>query len=190
MNSLNLKEMGFSELNAMKSISLSSLPLDKSIVFAVIDTTLTGKAPSDILYIGRSKRPTKKVLGGYLGGYGGKNTRKISSNLFNGGYIERTSISWMLSDKPKTAQQDLLNKFKEEQGNLPMWNASKKKQTKAKAESKAAPAAKSKPVMAPVARKKSRLSPQPPQSLKKTVVQWLLLATAIRIRHRKPHNKD
>ncbi len=144
MNSLTLKEMGFSEPCPLKSVSFSSLPMDKSVVFAVIDTALTGKAPSDILYIGRSKKPTKRIFGGYLGGYGGKNTQKINSSLFEGGYIEKTSISWMLSDKPKTAQRDLLNKFGEEQGEFPMWNASKKKPVKAKAKSKSTPVTKQK----------------------------------------------
>ena len=130
MNSQTLKESGFSDPCLLKSISFSNLPLNKSSVFAIIDTTLTGKAPSDILYIGRSKRPARRVLGGYLGGYGGKTTRKINTNLFDEGFIEKASITWMLSDKPKAKQKELIDKFVQEHGESPVWNASKKKPIK------------------------------------------------------------
>ena len=45
--------------------------------------TLTGKPESDILYIGRTKKPGKRILGGYLAGYGGKNTKKINQMLLD-----------------------------------------------------------------------------------------------------------
>jgi len=131
MNSQTLKESGFSEPCLLKSISFLNLPFNKSSVFAVIDTTLTGKTTSDILYIGRSKRPSRRILGGYLSGYGGKSTRKINSELFDNGYIEKVAISWMVSDKPKTKQKELMDKFILEHGESPLWNASKKKTAKA-----------------------------------------------------------
>jgi hypothetical protein len=84
MNSLTLKENGFVEFVPLKGLSFSSLPFDKSSVFVLADCTLTGKPTSDILYIGKSKKPTKRVFGGYLAGYGGKTTRT------NGGFQERT----------------------------------------------------------------------------------------------------
>ncbi len=130
MNSSTLKDRGFSQPFALKLVSFSSLPFDSRSVFAIIDTSLTGKAASDILYIGRSKRPTRRILGGYLAGYGGKNTKKISSNLFNNGYIEKTAISWVSCDKPRAIQSELLDKFVNEHGNVPLWNTSKKKPMK------------------------------------------------------------
>jgi len=80
----------------------------------------------DILYIGKSKKLTKKVFGGYLAGYGGKTTRKINSILLNDGYIEKVAIGWMLSENPKLAQKELLEGFKKEHGEYPAWNVSKK----------------------------------------------------------------
>jgi len=126
MNSLSLKENGFSEFSPMKGLSFASLPYNKGSVFVIIDTTLTGKPSSDILYIGKSKKPTKRIFGGYLAGFGGKATRKINAKLFDDGYIEKTGISWVLSDKPKALQQELLEKFMKEHGEYPLWNASKK----------------------------------------------------------------
>ncbi|HTY76137.1 MAG TPA: hypothetical protein VMD05_11320 [Candidatus Nanoarchaeia archaeon] len=114
----------------MKSISFSSLPFNKSSVFAIIDTTLTGKATSDILYIGRSKRPTRRILGGYLSGYGSKNTKKINADLFENGYIEKAAITWIICDKPKTMQKELMDKYVLEHGESPLWNGSKKKNAK------------------------------------------------------------
>jgi hypothetical protein len=129
MNSLTLKENGFAEFVPLKGLSFSSLPFDKSSVFVLADCTLTGKTASDILYIGKSKKPTKRVFGGYLAGYGGKTTRKINSTLLNDGYLEKVAIGWMLSENPKLAQKELMETFKKEHGEYPAWNVSKKTST-------------------------------------------------------------
>jgi hypothetical protein len=126
MNSLILKENGFAEFVPLKELSFSSLPFDKSSVFVLADYTLTGKPGSDILYIGKSKKLTKRVFGGYLAGYGRKTTRKINSMLLNDGYLEKVSIGWMLSENPKLAQKELMESFKREHGEYPAWNVSKK----------------------------------------------------------------
>jgi hypothetical protein len=110
----------------LKGVPFSSLPHNKSGVLVLADITLVGKPNSDILYIGKSKKPAKRVFGGYLAGYGGKATRKINSKLFDDGYLEKVSISWMLSDDPKAAQQMLLENFKKEHGEYPAWNVTKK----------------------------------------------------------------
>lgn len=136
MNSLFLKETGFSEASPLKGISLANFPQDKSGVFAIIDTTLTGKPTSDILYIGRSKKPRKRIFGGYLGGFGGKTTKRINSKLFTDGYIEKVAISWLSSDKPKATQQELLEKFGKEHGDFPVWNMPAKKAPKRQAQPK------------------------------------------------------
>ena len=132
MNSLTLKEKGFIEFVPLKGLPFSSLPFDKGSVFVLADITLTGKPTSDILYIGKSKKPTKRIFGGYLAGYGGKTTKKISSKLLDDGFIEKVSVSWMLSEDPKLAQQELLESFKKEHGEYPAWNATKKPQQNSK----------------------------------------------------------
>jgi hypothetical protein len=126
MNSLSLKESGFAEFVPIKAISYSIIPKDKSSIIILADCTIPGKPTSDILYIGKSKKPSKRVFGGYLAGYGGKTTRKINSRLLNDGYMERVSISWIISEDPKLTQQELLEKFKKEHGEYPAWNISKK----------------------------------------------------------------
>jgi len=126
MNSSNLKEKGFTESLPLKGLQFSSLPFNKGSVFILADVTLSGKPTSDILYIGKSKKPTKRIFGGYLAGYGGKNTRKISSKLFDEGYIEKVAVAWLLTEDPKMAQQELLDSFKKEHGEYPLWNQPKK----------------------------------------------------------------
>jgi hypothetical protein len=138
MNSLTLKENGFAEFVPIKAIAFSTLPNDKSIVLILADCTLTGKPTSDILYIGKSQKPSKRVFGGYLSGYGGKTTRKINSMLLNDGYLEKVAISWRISDDPKVTQQELLESFKKQHGEYPAWNASKKASPKPKAVPKVA----------------------------------------------------
>jgi hypothetical protein len=125
-------ETGFCEWLPLKTLALSNLPSDKGAVIVLVNKELSGKQESDILYIGRTKKPSKRILGGYLGGYGGKNTKKINELLFDQGYIEKAAISWMLTDKPRIMQEELLAKFKVEHGELPIWNAKKKLDVKLK----------------------------------------------------------
>lgn len=138
MNSLTLKEIGFSDLVPLCSLSFLNLPNDKRIVFALVDKTLSEKTGSDILYIGRSKKPVKKILGSYLAGFGRKNSKKIYFKLFDEGYIEKIALSWIASDNPKATQKEFLGKFVKEQGEYPKWNVAKKILEKPKAKSKVA----------------------------------------------------
>lgn len=140
MNSITLKENGFIEFVPIKGIMFSSIPYNKSSVIVLADSTITGKPTSDILYIGRTKKPSKRILGGYLAGYGGKTTRKIHSKLIDDGDVEKVTISWMLSDNPKAAQQKLLESFRKDHGEYPIWNAPKKTPPKSKPTPKVAKA--------------------------------------------------
>jgi len=132
MNSKTLIETGFSEWFPLKTLAHSNLPADKGVVIVLVDKELSGKPESDILYIGRTKKPVKRIMGGYLAGYGGKNTKKINQMLLNGGYLEKASVGWILTEKPRIMQEELLAKYKEEYGELPAWNAKKKLNVKPK----------------------------------------------------------
>ncbi len=125
MNSSTIQEKGFEKFVPLKELPFSSLPFNKAGVLILVDSTLAGEA-SDILYIGKSKKATKRIFGGYLAGYGGKATKKIHDKIVNDGYIEKISISWMLSENPKAVQQELLENFKKEHGEYPAWNAQNK----------------------------------------------------------------
>jgi hypothetical protein len=138
MNSLTLKETGFSELVPLCSLSFLNLPYDKSIVFALVDKTLSGKIASDILYIGRSKKPVKKILGSYIAGLGGASSKKIYSKLFDEEYIEKIALSWIVTDNPRVTQKEFLSKFVNEHGEYPNWNVAKKLPEKPKAKKKVA----------------------------------------------------
>ena len=153
MNSKTLIETGFVEWFPLKTLTHSNLPADKGSVIVLVDKDLSGKPESDILYIGRTKKPAKRILGGYLAGYGGKNTKKINQMLFDEGYIEKVAISWMPTDKPRIMQEELLAKFKEAHGEFPVWNAKKRnvkpEKTPAPKPKAAAPKAKVAPKAAP-----------------------------------------
>jgi hypothetical protein len=138
MNSLTLKEIGFSDLVPLCSVSFVNLPYDKSIVFALVDKTPSGKADSDILYIGRSKKPVKKILGSYLAGFGGKSSKRIYSKLFDEGYLEKIALTWIVSDNPRATQKEFLSKFAKEQSKYPDWNVTKKLPEKPKVKKKVA----------------------------------------------------
>ena len=162
MNSKTLMETGFSEWLPLKTLALSNLPSDKAAVIVIVDKEHSGKEGSDILYIGRTKKPSKRILGGYLGGYGGKNTKKINELLFNQGYIEKATISWILTDKPRIMQEELLAKYKVKHGELPSWNTKKKLDVKPKEaplRRKEVPALKAK--ILPKAKKGPKPKPKP-----------------------------
>ena len=132
MNSKNLVETGFTEWFPLKTLTHSNLPADQGLVVVIVDNELSGKQESDILYIGRTKKTVKKIFGGYLGGYGGKSSKKINQMLFNEGYIEKASIGWMKTDKPRIMQEELLMKYKGEHNDVPAWNAKKRPNIKLK----------------------------------------------------------
>src|SRR5208283_4386229 len=148
MNSKTLIETGFSEWFPLKTLTHSNLPADKGSVIIIVNKELSGKPETDVLYIGRTKKPVKKILGGYLAGYGGKNSKKINQMLFDEGYIEKAAIGWILTEKPRIMQEELLARFKADHGELPIWNAKKKLEVKPKAvpafKTKKAPALKTK----------------------------------------------
>ena len=159
MNSSTLKEKGFIEFVPLKNLPFSSLPLNKGAVLVLVDSTFAGKPVSDILYIGKTKKPHKRIFGGYLAGYGGKTTRKISSTLFDEGYIEKVAVSWILTEDPKATQEELLESYKKEHGKYPAWNVPAKKPVKSpkKAASLAKKVVKAKPT-----RKSSKATPKTP----------------------------
>ena len=126
MNSLTLKENGFADFVPLKGRAFNNIPDNIGSVLVLVDSTMTAKPTSDVLYIGRTKKPAKRILGGYVAGYGGKTTRKINSKLIDEGYIEKVAISWMPSDNPKAVQLELLENFKKDHGEYPVWNTSKK----------------------------------------------------------------
>ena len=133
MNSLTLKEIGFCDLLPLSQLSFSNLPQNKGIVFAIVNTALSGGPETDILYLGRAKKPARKLLGSLIAGYGGKSSKKINAKLLNDGYLEKTSVTWIISDNPRATQKELLNKFDEKQGGYPVWNVVKKLPAKPKA---------------------------------------------------------
>jgi len=149
MNSLTLKEMGFCDLSPLSHLAFSNLPQNKGIVFALVNTTLSGGPQADILYLGRANKPAKKILGGLIAGYGGKSCRKINAKLLNDGYLDKTSITWIVSDNPKATQKELLNKF-DEKTEYPAWNADKKQPAKPKAPETKKKTAKPRPARKPV----------------------------------------
>jgi len=150
MDSLKLKEIGFSDLLPLDALSFSNLPQDKSIVFAIVNTNLSGKSETDILYIGRAKKPARKLLGSLIAGYGGKGIKKINVKLFNDGYLEKAAVTWIISDDPRVTQKELLDKFIEEQGGYPSWNVAKKLPVKPKAPETKKKKAKPRPSRKPV----------------------------------------
>ena len=111
----------------------------KAALLILADCTLAGKPTSDILYIGKSKKPSKRVFGGYLLDTAAKQPEKSIQCFLMTDILEKVTISWMISDDPKVTQQELLKKFKKEHGEYPAWNILKKMPPKPQPKPKATP---------------------------------------------------
>jgi len=150
MNSLALKEIGFCDLLQLSHLAFSNLPQNNGIVFALVDTTLSGGPQTDILYLGRANKPAKKLLGGLIAGYGGKTVKRINSKIFNEANLEKTSITWIISDNPRATKKELLSKFDGKQEGYPAWNAQKKLPAKPKTSKTKKKTARPRPARKPV----------------------------------------
>lgn len=60
MNSLSLKEKGFTETLPLKNVAVSNLPQNKSGVFVIVENNLE-KTTSNILFIGKTKKIAKRI---------------------------------------------------------------------------------------------------------------------------------
>jgi len=121
MENEKLTDLGFKKWHKMGRLSASDLKGAGEIVF-VLRQSGRGRSTPEVLFIGRSKRPMKKILGGIITGSGGKGATKIHKALMKDNAIESTSISWKASKDSKAEQKKLLSEFKSEHGSLPNWN--------------------------------------------------------------------
>ncbi|MCL2134875.1 MAG: hypothetical protein FWH37_04890 [Candidatus Bathyarchaeota archaeon] len=143
MNSSTLKEKNFAEFILLKEVTFQHIPCKECVI------VLADKTTTEIIYIGKTKNPIKKIFGGYLSGYGSKTNKKINLNLLEENYIEKTIISWLPSEKSRITQQELLKTYKKEHGNYPKWNINKPK----KIQNKPKPSQTTKPIKTQPTRK-------------------------------------
>ena len=132
MEAENFADLGFKKWHKVSTLSASDLKGAGEIVFVLRQSSRGRKTP-EVRFIGRSKRPVKKILGGIISGSGGKAAIKIHRALMKGNAIDSTSISWKASKDSKAEQRKLLSEYKSKHGSLPSWNGGgKQKPGKAK----------------------------------------------------------
>ena len=122
MKANRLAEIGFKEWHSLQGISASDLIGLGETIFIVGLKDPRSKSVSEIWYIGRAKRPMRKVLGGLVAGYGGKETLRIHKKLMAKEAMGRVQISWKTSRDSKGEQRRLLSEYRDEHGDLPLWN--------------------------------------------------------------------
>ena len=120
MNSTSLKELGFTDSVSLAKITVADIPYQGGL-FTLIDRSMEGA--TDLVYIGQAKNLVKRIFGDIFGGRGKKSARKMHTKLFGEGYLGKLEISWMPADKLKARKADLLQKFRQEHGEYPSWNA-------------------------------------------------------------------
>lgn len=123
MNSESLEEYGFKGWYPLNKITVSDVPYKQSGVYAIkLKTALERKiGKSDILYVGSSDNLSRRIFGNHLGGVGGKTTQRIHKSLFEEGYLEKTEISWVITEN-RGMEKDLRFKYFQEHKELPLWN--------------------------------------------------------------------
>jgi hypothetical protein len=165
MKTEKLTDLGFTKWHPLAEISASDLKGTGEVVF-VLRYKGTGKrSVPEVRYIGRSKRPIRKILGGIVGGFGGKTTTDINRKLMTRNIISRINISWKASKDSKLEQKKILKEFSALNGDVPLWNRVKAKpktklKTKDSKQSKPGkPTKTAKPTKAPPTKAKAAAKP-------------------------------
>lgn len=166
MKASRLAELGFKEWHSLQGVSASDLVAVGETVFMVGLRGPRSRGTPEIQYIGRAKRPMRKILGGLVAGYGGKETLRIHKELATREALGRAEISWKTSKDSKAEQRKLLSEYTGEHGVVPPWNrkgkakTANKKTAKAKAASERARTARARPAKTKPAAKKAAVATQ------------------------------
>jgi len=80
------------------------------------------RSTEEILYVGSTGDLRRRLFGNYIGGVGGKTTRRIHHYLFDRGAITDTEVSWKEVRDYKQEEASLRQHYREQQGRLPLWN--------------------------------------------------------------------
>ena len=120
MDTKHFKELGFGRWRKMNRLCAADLPVREKVVFVIRERVPVGEDPS-VIYVGRTGRPLRRILGGYVAGLGGRKVRKIHKWLLDGDLLSKTEISWKVSEDSRAEQKDLLVKLKED-GVVPPLN--------------------------------------------------------------------
>lgn len=142
MDSKSLGKCGFRGWHPWGKLTILDIPLKEKGIYIIRSRTPFPRkvGESDILYIGSSDNLVRRIFGNYLGGVGGKTTQRIHEYLFEKRWLEKTEISWVTSKdfnelekylkgikwtsttKHEELEKRLKLKFKQEHGELPLWN--------------------------------------------------------------------
>jgi len=79
----------------------------------------------DILKFGNTGCLRTRIVGNYLGGYGGKTTERIYNELFDNGMIDRVEIAWIeTKDKGEAErkEREFRAAYKKVHGRRPLWD--------------------------------------------------------------------
>jgi hypothetical protein len=127
MKTDKLTDLGFTKWYPLAEISASEFKDAGEVVFVLRHKGTGQRAVPEVRYVGRAKRPLRKILGGLVGGYGGKTTAGINKKLMTRNTIRRINISWKASKDSKTEQSKILEEYKALNGDIPLWNRKKEK---------------------------------------------------------------
>jgi hypothetical protein len=122
MKTDKLTDLGFTKWHPLTEISASEFKNAGEVVFVLRYKGTGQRDVPEVRYIGRAKRPLRKILGGLVGGYGGKTTKGLNKKLMTRNTISRINISWKTSRDSKSEQNEILDEYKTINGDVPLWN--------------------------------------------------------------------
>jgi len=76
----------------------------------------------EIIYIGSTADLRRRLFGNYIGGVGGRTTKRIHALLFEEGAKTDTEVAWKKVPNYKLEEKHLLQVYFEKEGHLPIWN--------------------------------------------------------------------
>ena len=115
---------GFANWVLLESCNVSSLPEGQKGVYIFTDNEIIHylKGKSNILYIGRTDNFRRRIFGNYIGGIGGKTTKRIHNYLFRDKYIERVEVGFKVCEDNRFEEKRLQKVFQRIKGEKPIWN--------------------------------------------------------------------
>ncbi len=111
--------VGFSNWTSLRELSIGVVPEygDLSCVYC-IRSAQTG----EVLYIGSTGCLRRRIFGNYIGGVGGRTTRRLHGILFTDEEVTNVELAYAETNEYRTREKQLLRAFRLEHGRLPRWN--------------------------------------------------------------------
>jgi hypothetical protein len=107
----------FANWRPLARIALADLPRfgDAAAVYAI------RSKDGEILKFGSTKNLRNRLFKNYIGGAGGRTTKRIHNLLFAQHHIAEVEFGWLETDRSREVEAELTQAYRDKYGRLPEW---------------------------------------------------------------------